>query len=111
MTDVSKEEFPKSFNQLIKNSDKPVLVDFFATWCKPCKEVSSIIKKLAQEYKGRVLTIKIDIDVKRHVQSRYHVISVPTIILFWKGEELLRLVGAQSYEHYKEQIELHLPKE
>jgi len=111
MTNEGEKEFPKSFNRLIKESDKPVLVDFFATWCKPCNAVSPIIKKLAKEYKGRILTIKIDIDVKRHVQSRYHVISVPTIMLFWKGEELLRISGAQSYEHYKEQIELHLPKE
>ncbi|MCK4233744.1 thioredoxin [candidate division WOR-3 bacterium] len=111
MTEQNSKELPKSFNQLILNSDKPVLVDFFAVWCKPCKTVSPIIKRIAREYKERLLAIKVNIDAKRHVQAHYHVHSVPTIMLFWKGEELLRITGAKSYTYYKEKINLHLPEE
>jgi thioredoxin 1 len=108
---TEKKGLPKSFNRLIEESEKPVLTDFFATWCNPCKAVSPIITRLAKEYRGRILSVKIDIDKKRHVQKKYHVQSVPTVILFWKGKELFRIVGKQTYEHYKEQIEIHLTKE
>lgn len=111
MVEEGKKKLPKSFNRLVEESEKPVLVDFFATWCNPCKAVEPIIKRLAKEYRGKLLTIRIDIDAKRHVQSRYHVVSVPTVMLFWKGEELMRLTGVQTYEQYKEQIERILPKE
>lgn len=108
---AEKKELPKSFNRLIEESGKPVLTDFFATWCNPCKAVSPIVTRLAKEYRGRLLSVKIDIDKKRHVQKKYLIQSVPTVILFFKGEELFRIVGAQAYEYYKEQIENHLPKE
>lgn len=106
-----KKELPKSFNRLIEESEKPILTDFFATWCNPCRAVSPIITRLAKEYRGRILSVKIDIDKKRHVQQKYQVQSVPTVILFWKGKELFRIVGAQTYEYYKEQIDTHLPEE
>jgi thioredoxin 1 len=106
-----KKELPKSFNRLIVEAGKPVLTDFFATWCNPCKVVSPIISQLAREYKGRILSVKIDIDKNRHVQRKYLIQSVPTVILFWKGKELFRIVGVQAREYYKEQIEMHLPKE
>lgn len=103
-----KKNLPKSFNRLVEESKKPILTDFFATWCNPCKAVSPIITRLAKEYHGRLLSVKIDIDKKRHIQKKYLIQSVPTVILFWKGKELFRIVGAQTYEYYKEQIELHL---
>jgi thioredoxin len=111
MSEAEKKKLPKSFNKLIQESEKPVLVDFFATWSNPCKTVEQIIKKLAKEYKGRILTIRIDIDAKRHVQSRYHIVKVPTVMLFWKGEELMRVTGALTYEQYREQIEQKIPKD
>ena len=109
MARKEKKALPKSFNQLLKGADKPVLVDFFARWHKPCKKVSPIIKSIAREYSGRILSVKIDIDKHRHVQTRYRVQSMPTIILFWKGEELFRITGEQTYEYYIEKIEKHLP--
>jgi thioredoxin 1 len=103
-----RKEFPKSFNRLVQESEKPVLADFSADWCNPCKAVSPIISQLAKEYKGRIIPVKIDIDKSRHVQKKYLVQSVPTVILFLKGRELFRVVGVQTYEYYKEQIEQHL---
>jgi thioredoxin 1 len=108
---AEKKGLPKSFNRLIVESEKPVLTDFFAPWCQPCRIVSPIITQLAKEYRGRILSVKIDIDKKRHVQKKYHIQGVPTIMLFWKGEELFRIVGVQTYEYYKEQIEKHLSRE
>ncbi len=108
---AEKKDLPKSFNRLIEESGKPILTDFFATWCNPCNAVSPIVDRLAKEYVGRLLTVKIDIDRKRHVQKKYFVQSVPTVILFWKGKELFRIVGVHPYEYYKEQIEIHLTKE
>jgi thioredoxin 1 len=67
-----------------------------------------MITQLAKEFRGRILSVKIDIDKKRHIQRKYLIQSVPTVILFWKGKELFRIVGTQSYEYYKEQIEAHL---
>jgi thioredoxin 1 len=108
MSNKNKKELPKSFNQLILKSDKPIMVNFFATWHKSCEKVSPLIKNLAREYSGKILSVKINIDKHRHVQSRYHVHDLPTIILFWKGEELFRITGEQTYEFYKEKLEEHL---
>lgn len=105
----NKKELPKSINQLIQNSEKPVLVDFFANWCNPCKVVSPIIKKIASEFSGRIIAVKIDIDKHRYVSTKYYVQSIPTVMLFFKGKELMRITGSQSYEYYKEQIESVLP--
>lgn len=110
MSNKNGKELPKSFNQLILKSEKPVLVNFFATWHKSCKKVSPLVKNLAREYAGRILSVKIDIDKHRHVQSRYRVHDIPTLILFWKGEELFRIAGEQTLEFYKQKLEEFLSK-
>ena len=107
---VKKDVLPKSFEGLIRTSDKPVLVDFWAEWCGPCRMVSPVIEEIAKEYKGRLITIKIDIDKKPQVASRYQVMSVPTIMMFWKGEPLMRVVGAQSHAQIKQLINSNMPR-
>jgi thioredoxin 1 len=101
---------PSSFQELIRTSNMPVLVDFFAEWCGPCKIVSPTIKRIAREYKGRLLTIKIDIDKKQQIATQYNVMSVPTIVMFFKAKELMRLVGAHPYEKIKSEIDLFWPE-
>ncbi len=98
-------ELPKSFNRLIQDSEKPVLVNFFATWSNPCKVVSPLINKIAKEYSGKIISVRINIDKHRYVSTKYYVQDIPTIMLFFKGKELMRITGGQSYEYYKEQIE------
>ncbi len=100
---------PRSFEELITHSDLPVLVDFWAEWCGPCRVVSPTISRLARENAGRLLTVKVNVDRKPHIAAKYNIRSIPTIMLFWKGHELMRLTGAHSYEQLKRDIESHLP--
>jgi thioredoxin 1 len=100
---------PKSFHDLIATADKPVLVDFWAEWCGPCRMVSPAVERIAHEFAGRLLTVKINIDQKPDIAAQYAVQSIPTIILFRQGQPVVRMVGAQSYEEIRRQIEGHLP--
>jgi thioredoxin 1 len=81
-----------SFDNLIK-SEKPILVDFFATWCGPCKMLSPILKEVKEHLGDRISIIKIDVDKNQQVASQYQVRGVPTMILFQKGKQLWRQSG------------------
>ena len=99
---------PPAFNDLIRVSDLPVLVDFYADWCGPCKVVSPIIQRLAVENKGRFLTIKVDTEKKADIAKQFEITGIPTIMLFHKGRILMRLSGAYPYESLKAEIEKSL---
>ena len=86
-----------NFNDIIKSS-KPTLVDFFATWCGPCKMQSPIIDKVKESMGESANVIKIDIDNNQRLAALYHVRSVPTLILFKDGEPLWRTVGVQTQD-------------
>ena len=83
------------FNKIV-NEQTPVLVDFFAEWCGPCKAQSPIIKELAQDVNGKVRVIKIDIDKNQAIAQRYNVRGVPTLVLFQEGQIVWRQSGVQS---------------
>jgi len=99
---------PNSFNDLIMQSELPVLVDFWAEWCGACKTLSPVIKKIAAEFKGRLLTIKINVDKKSHISAQYQIQSIPTIMMFKKGKSIMRLTGALPYETLKYEIQKNL---
>ncbi|MCK5199047.1 MAG: thioredoxin [Spirochaetales bacterium] len=99
---------PKSFFDLIKTSKKPILVDFYADWCGPCKMVSPAIEKVAKDFSGKLMTIKINVDNKQHVAMKYQIQSIPTIMMFKNGESVMRLTGAQSYEVIKQEVQKNL---
>jgi thioredoxin len=94
---------------LITTSDKPVLVDFWASWCVPCQVVSPIIEQIAKAYSGRLITVKVNVDDKQHIALHYQVVSIPTVMMFWKSQPLLRIIGVQSFEQIKQQIDAHWP--
>jgi thioredoxin 1 len=81
-----------SFENII-NSGKPVLIDFFATWCGPCKTLAPILKQVKDNLGERITILKIDVDKNQELASKYQVRGVPTIILFQKGKQLWRQSG------------------
>jgi thioredoxin 1 len=82
----------ESFEQLI-NSEKPVLVDFYANWCGPCKAMEPVIKEVAQAVEGKARVIKVDIDRSSQAAEVFHVSAVPTLIIFKKGNIVWRHAG------------------
>ena len=93
----------ESFNEAI--STGRVLVDFWAEWCMPCRMVAPIIEELAEEYKGKVTAVKVNVDNENALAVRYDIMSIPTIILFNNGVEEKRFIGVQPKETYAGAIE------
>lgn len=85
----------ESFSQII-NDDKPVLVDFFAEWCGPCKMMAPELKRFADSHKDKVRVLKVDIDKNRQTATHFNIQGVPTLILFKKGKILWRQSGAMN---------------
>ena len=83
-----------NFKEEVLDSDIPVLVDFFAEWCGPCKMVSPIIDELSGEYDGKMKFCKLDVDEAQNLAAEYNVMSVPTIFFFKGGEKADQVVGA-----------------
>lgn len=95
----------KNFETEVLKSDKPVLVDFWAVWCGPCQMMGPIIDELAEEVKEKYKIGKLNVDENRETASKYGVMSIPTLIIFKGGKVMKQLVGAQSKENLKEELE------
>lgn len=93
----------ETFKDII-NGDKVVLVDFFATWCGPCKTMNPIIDEVASEMKGKMRTLRVDIDKNQITATNYQIQSVPTFMIFRKGKILWRHSGAISKSSLMEQL-------
>ena len=90
-----------TFEDEVLRSQTPVVVDFWAPWCGPCRAVEPVLEQLASEYDGRVTFAKLDIDENPATASRYGVLSIPTAILFADGEAKEAVVGARPRSHYE----------
>src|SRR5262245_27651026 len=84
-----------SFAEDVLNSDKPVLVDFWATWCGPCRMVAPVLEEIAGENPDKITIAKLDVDANPTVARDYQVLSIPTLILFKGGEPVKQIVGAK----------------
>jgi len=95
-----------NFAQNVLQSDLPVLVDFWAPWCGPCRAVSPIIDELAQEYAGKINVVKVNIDEESALSDTYDVQSIPTIVFFKNGNEVSRSSGVKTKLQFQRDIEM-----
>ena len=100
MLEVTQENFEKE----IVNSDKPVLVDFWAPWCMPCKIIAPAVEKIADEMKGKVKVMKANVDDAPEVATELSILNIPTLILFKSGKEIARIIGVNSKEAIENKI-------
>lgn len=89
----------EELNEILKNNAL-VLVDFYASWCMPCKMLSPIIEELAKEYEGKVVVCKIDIDENEELANEYNIMSVPTVIIFKNNENVEEIIGLNNKSKY-----------
>lgn len=96
-----------NFDEVLK-SDKPVLVDFWAEWCGPCRMVAPVIEELAEDYDGKAVIGKVNVDEEGELALRYGVVSIPTVMIFKNGEAVDKIIGASSYDEYAEALDKYL---
>lgn len=100
----------ENFEAEVMKSDVPVLVDFFADWCGPCKMISPIVKELANEYRGQIKVGKLNIDQGQEIASRFGVMGIPTLAMFKSGQRVGEVVGAMPKGRLEAFISQHIKK-
>jgi thioredoxin 1 len=98
----------KTLPSLLASSTLPVLIDFGATWCGPCKVIEPYVEKMAEDWKGRVTVVKVDVDDSPNIAMQYQVMGVPTLILFKDNRAVERTSGMQPLEKLVDRFEKHL---
>ncbi len=94
-----------TFDEEVKASDEPVLVDFWAEWCGPCKMIAPTLEEISKDFAGRLKVAKLNVDDAQSTAQRFEVMSIPTLILFKDGEVKLRIVGAKGKGQLLQEID------
>jgi thioredoxin len=95
-----------TFDEIVGKNEKPVLVDFWATWCGPCRLVAPEMERLAEKYAGAVDVVKVDVDANPHLQHQFQIMSIPTIAFFKAGEQPKAVVGFKPMEELEQRFGL-----
>ena len=95
----------QNFDQEVLQSKIPVIVDFWAVWCTPCRMVSPIIEELAKELSGKVKVGKLNVDENQQIAGKFGIMSIPSVLIFKNGNPVKTIIGAQGKEKYKKEIE------
>ena len=97
-----------TFDEVVLKSDKPVLVDFWAAWCGPCRMVGPVIEEIATDYDGKAVVGKVDVDANQEFAAKYGVRNIPTVLLFKNGEVVDKQVGVAPKTTYTQKIDAAL---
>ena len=98
----------KNFNSKVINSKEPVLVDFWAEWCAPCKRLTPVIEELSKEYDGKIKIAKLNIEEGKNAATNFGIMSIPTLMLFKNGKVVKQVVGIVSKKELKSMIESNI---
>ena len=97
-----------TFQETVLKADKPVVVDFWASWCGPCRMVAPIMEELADEFEGKVNIAKVNVDDQGELAAQFRIMSIPTVLVFKNGQVAEKIVGARAKSEFVELIEKQL---
>ena len=97
-----------NFQELVLNSDKPVLVDFWAAWCGPCRMLGPIVEELHNDYEGKAVVGKVDVDNNQQISMEYGIRNIPTVLIFKNGEVVDKFVGVAPKASIAEKLDAYL---
>lgn len=96
------------FNKVVSESTVPILVDFWAEWCGPCKMIAPVVEEIASEFEGKIRVAKLNVDENQDIPASLKVISIPTLILFKEGQEVERSIGYKTKEELSDLIKKYI---
>lgn len=105
---MAKEITDKNFSELVLTSDKPVLVDFWAVWCGPCRMIAPVVEELSNDFDGKAIIGKMDVDANPNTAMEYGIRSIPTLLIFKGGEVVDRVVGVVSKSVLAEKLQAQM---